>query len=366
MANPAFIPGRILSRGFFDEAAAPILTRRFPDLRYSAGLLGYGSDVLGYDDEVSADHMWGPRFYLFLREEELELQPVIMEAFSRELPRTYRGYSVHFSPSSGNGGIRAMAPLTEGPLRPLIFIDTIDRFLQKELGTADTAHFELRRWLAVSEQRLLSLARADIYHDDLDLAVRLAPLHAYPPEVRLYLIASQWSIIASEQAFSRRCSQRGDELGSRIICARVAERLMRLCFLYCGEYAPYAKWFGTAFARLPVAAVREAITAALAANDGAARERYLVRAQALVAEMHNQSGLTPPVPYSVENYHERDIKVIFAEKFAEAAAAQLRGSPLAGLPLIGAISDLGGLCEAADHPESPATLGKLMGLYQSL
>ena len=93
----AFIKGKELCRGFFEQVAKPILDRRFPGLEYSAGLLGYGSDVLGYDDAVSTDHMWGPRFYLFLREEDKALQPQILEAFSQEFPYTYRGYSVHFS-----------------------------------------------------------------------------------------------------------------------------------------------------------------------------------------------------------------------------------------------------------------------------
>ena len=66
----AFIKGKELCRGFFEQVAKPTLDRRFPGLVYSAGLLGYGSDVLGYDDVVSTDHMWGPRFYLFLREED--------------------------------------------------------------------------------------------------------------------------------------------------------------------------------------------------------------------------------------------------------------------------------------------------------
>jgi len=34
-------------------------------LRYAAGVIGYGSEVIGFNDEMSTDHMWGPRFLLF-------------------------------------------------------------------------------------------------------------------------------------------------------------------------------------------------------------------------------------------------------------------------------------------------------------
>ena len=59
-----FIKGLELCEGFFFDIAKPILDKHFQSLPYSAGLIGYGSDVLGYDDEVSTDHMWGPRFLL--------------------------------------------------------------------------------------------------------------------------------------------------------------------------------------------------------------------------------------------------------------------------------------------------------------
>ena len=42
-----FIKGLELSESFFLEIAKPILDVHFPDLKYSAGLIGYGSDVLG-------------------------------------------------------------------------------------------------------------------------------------------------------------------------------------------------------------------------------------------------------------------------------------------------------------------------------
>jgi len=44
---PNFIRGRQLKALFFQEAVRPILDRRFPNLRYSAALIGPGSDVLG-------------------------------------------------------------------------------------------------------------------------------------------------------------------------------------------------------------------------------------------------------------------------------------------------------------------------------
>ena len=34
--------------------------------KYAAGLIGYGSDVLGHGDEISRDHEWGPRCTIWL------------------------------------------------------------------------------------------------------------------------------------------------------------------------------------------------------------------------------------------------------------------------------------------------------------
>ena len=69
---PAFVSGLDLSRRFFQEIVRPLLTRNFPAVRYAAALLGPGSEVLGFDTEISTDHDWGPRLFLFLREEEAE------------------------------------------------------------------------------------------------------------------------------------------------------------------------------------------------------------------------------------------------------------------------------------------------------
>ncbi len=67
-----FIRGLELNELFYNQVVASILKSRFPNLRYSAALIGWGSDVLGFDDAQSADHNWGIRFQLFLSEQDSE------------------------------------------------------------------------------------------------------------------------------------------------------------------------------------------------------------------------------------------------------------------------------------------------------
>ncbi len=354
------IQGKPLCRGFFFDHAKSIIEETCPHLSYSAGLLGYGSDVLGYDDAMSRDHMWGPRFYLFLRPEDMAYRKPLMDAFSRKLPYTYRGFSVHFTaPDPNDNGVRHAQSITEGPVSPLIFITTFDDYLTEQLGRADLSSLTPAMWLSFSEHRLLSLVSADWYADGLDCGRRLDTLRFYPDPVKRYLIASQWDTIASEQAFMRRCGDCGDEIGSRLVCGRIAERLMRLCFLYRETYAPYSKWFGTAFGRLDVnPAIGQALAEAFSAKDMEEREARLIEAQLCTAVLHNESGLTAPVDVQAEDYYGRPIRVIFADKLAEAVTDTLVGTALAGVPLFGSFSQVGGLSALSDevdcHPHVAA------------
>ncbi len=346
-----FIKGLELCEGFFNECSMPIIGKYFPKLQYSAGLIGYGSDVLGYDDEVSRDHMWGPRFYMFLSENDIDKKDDIFNRLSENLPYEYMGYSVNFTePDPNDSGVQHPKFISNGKVNPLIFIQTFDEFLVEEIGTADLDNISHLDWLAFSEHRLLSLVSGKLFADKLNIKEQTDKIKFYPDDVKLYLIASQWNIIASEQAFVKRCGEVGDEIGSQIICSRIAERLMRLCFLYKDTYAPYSKWFGTAFNKLSIDEnIKAKINTALKTNDLTERENNFVEAQALAAELHNASGLTNKVDYSIESYFGRDIKVIFADKFVDAIVEKLKGTVFENIPLIGTMSQFGGLSDFADE-----------------
>jgi hypothetical protein len=106
-------------------------------------------------------------------------------------------------------------------------------------------------------------------------------------------LAGQWRRIAQEEHFPGRADEVGDDLGRRVLVARLARDVMRLCFLLERRYAPYSKWLGTAFARLEsAAAVGPLLGAAMGSDRWPEAERALVRAYREVADRHNRLALT--------------------------------------------------------------------------
>jgi hypothetical protein len=79
--------GLALSELFYQRELKPLLDASFPNLEYSAGLVGWGSEVLGYDDRTSEDHHWGPRAMIFVHDEDLSnAAPIIKALFASRLP----------------------------------------------------------------------------------------------------------------------------------------------------------------------------------------------------------------------------------------------------------------------------------------
>jgi hypothetical protein len=129
-----FIPGLKLSELFYSEAAKPILDTFSPQLSYSAALMGWGSEVLGYDDVQSSDHHWGPRFLLFLSaEDDKQFKGAIRETLSQNLPHRFRGYSTNFG-EPDQVGVRLPSETDSGPVNHMIHIETIESFFGWYLG----------------------------------------------------------------------------------------------------------------------------------------------------------------------------------------------------------------------------------------
>jgi uncharacterized protein DUF4037 len=343
MPDPPFIPGRELSRAFYAEVVRPRLAGR----AHSAALLGWGSDVLGYDSARSTDHGWGPRVLVFV--EDRGLAGEVRGALDEALPERFRGWPVRY----GWDGVEA---------RHWVTVTTLPDWLQDFVGVDATAGMTDLDWLLTPQQRLLGVVAGAVHADHGGALERVRRALAwYPDGLWRWLLACQWQRLGHEEALVARTADAGDELGSAVAAARAAREVMRLALLLDRRYAPYQKWLGTAFARgdqgdrLP-----EHLRSALGARDTGAREAALARAYEALARRHNRAGLTPPLDPSVRDYHRRPARVLMAGRFASALLEGVTDPALLALPLIGSVDQV---ADSTDVLQAPAAYRRLGALY---
>ncbi len=98
--KPQNVSGLELFRRFYEEIVDPIVDKRWPGLSYSAALIGAGSEVPGFDDEMSRDHQRGPRLLLFLDPADREaMAGPVSEHLANMLPLSFLGYPTKFRAS---------------------------------------------------------------------------------------------------------------------------------------------------------------------------------------------------------------------------------------------------------------------------
>ena len=132
-----------------------------------------------------------------------------------------------------------------------------------------------------------------------------------------------------------RAGEVGDELGSAVVAARLVRDLMRLCFLIEREYAPYSKWLGTAFARLPCGpALVAAFQRTLAARNWREREAALIPAVESIAQAFNALGVADEQDPDARYFYDRPFRMLGSGRFVDACMAR---TPLARLGYAGGI-----------------------------
>jgi hypothetical protein len=357
--NSPFIKGLDLSELFYKEAVEPILAQHFPDLPYTAALIGAGSEVLGFDTPQSMDHDWGPRLMLFLAETDHEIyHNDIHQVLCRELPGEIQGYPTNFR--FHEDGAALIAAAKGATIDHGVKILTAQRFFKAILNFDPLGNIRAADWVSVPENHLLMLTAGRVFHDGLgQLEPIRAKLRYYPHDVWLYLLAAQWRRIAQEEAFMGRCGQVGDDVGSRLVAARLVRDLMRLCFLMERRYAPYIKWFGSAFAQLDCADdLRPTFTRILDANTWEDRQTHLTATYEFVARMHNTLGITEPLTPKVSQYHNRPFLVIHADRFVDAIREAIKSEEVLALP-----KHLGAVDQFLDSTDALEYLDRFKAVY---
>lgn len=327
---PNFIHGLKLNAGFFKDVVGPLMARHFPGLRYSAGLVGHGSDVLGFDSRTSVDHDWGPHLHIFLSSVDfVGTHTQINEMLQHQLPYSYRGYPTNFIEGDR---YRKHIPklITEGPVNHLFRFWTLPSFFDHYLGFDVRRKPSLKDWLLFPQQALIEVTAGELYHDDLGIQKVRNEFAYFPDDIWKYLMRVQWGKLVDELQTQARTGEEDDALGSQVVAGRTVHKIMFLCFLMERRYAPYSKWFGSAFrAWLPSGGkLYPLLQKVLKEQDWQRRQKLLMRIYQMVGRMHNQLGITPPLSTKPMDFYGRGYPVIDAWQYVEEIEKTIRNPKL--------------------------------------
>lgn len=230
--------GIVIAESFFKEFGLPVINQYFPELtdRISAGLLGEGSEMLGFDDELSRDHDWGPSFILFLEEQDVQMYRQSLAAKLNELrPDSFQNINLTKTKA--------------------ITVQTIDGFY-KELTGLPCPPKSIQEWITVRENDLCYAQAGKIFYDPPGNLTRRHHTFQemyYPREIWLGRIAAQlfWIWHYGEYNICDRMVKRNEKIGALIGMGMVIQATMRLTFLLNRRFSPYWKWLHCAFVKLP-------------------------------------------------------------------------------------------------------------------
>ncbi len=311
-----FLPGLVLSEAFYNDVVSAIVGPH----PHAACLIGKGSEVLGFDTARSTDHGWGPRLQVFLSREHVEPVKRKLEAL---LPDDFMGWPVRFP------------NWQKRPSDHHVDVANLKSWMMDWFGFDPREGMTIDDWLSIPQQLLLEATSGAIFRDDSgEMASLRTTLRWFPKDVWLFYMASQWQTIASVKAIPGRTNEIGDEVGSRLATNKIANAIIRLCFLQSQQYVPFDKWLGTAVSRLPIwARIGPSIKNMIKAKTYTEREDQTIRALSAIGDNHNNLNVTDRVNIEIETYRvfaaERPYLVINAGDFWRACAIEISNEQLA-------------------------------------
>jgi hypothetical protein len=133
-------------------------------------------------------------------------------------------------------------------------------------------------------------------------------------------------------------------LGSAVIASRIVRDIMNLCFLMERQYAPYPKWFGTAFKKLKCSdLVMPHLWTIHTAATWREREQALNCVYKYLAGLHNGLGITEKISDEVSYFFNRPFKVMNGGGIASLIVSQIKDTDIRWLSekrLIGNIDQI--------------------------
>lgn len=223
--------GLELAEKYYNEVGSPMLESKFTAYlpRFAVGLVGEGSECLGFDDEISQDHDFGPGFCIWLNRSDYEEIGASLQKAYASLPAEFAGFSARLN--TAQAGAR-------------VGVFEIHSFYAAFIGDEQPPE-SLKRWLYLPEDKLAAVTSGKVFADNLGefSAIRKALLNYYPEPVRIKKIAARAAKMAQSGQYNyARCMRRGDAVASRLALDEFIRSAISMMYLLNHTYMPYYKW----------------------------------------------------------------------------------------------------------------------------
>ena len=231
-----------LSKEYFEAFGKEVLETEFSAALplLAVGLVGGGSECLGFDDEVSTDHDFEPGFCIFLPDEETvdRRTAFLLERAYAKLPKEFMG--VQRSPLNPVGGNR------HGVIR-------MEDFFLEKVGSRD-GRLSLGQWFSVPEQGLLEATSGAVFFDNLGKFSEIRKrLGYFPEDIRLKKLSGHLLLMAQSGQYNyNRCILRGNTAAAQMAVFEFTKSALHTIYLLNRTYMPYYKWSFRGLEGLPI------------------------------------------------------------------------------------------------------------------
>ena len=223
--------GLELCEKFFQKIGYPALKTQFPELlpKMTVGLVGQGSECLGFDDTYSQDHDWGPSFAMWLPKE-------LYNTYHKPLEHLYHSLSCEFSgyPPRRNG---AEAQDRDGILET-------ETFYYHFIGIKGAPQ-TLIDWLRAPEHAYACVSNGKLFLETNSSfeQIRRTILAYYPEDIRKKKIAARAVQMAQSGQYNfQRCIKRGENVAAFICLSEFIQSACSMIHLLNRKYVPFYKW----------------------------------------------------------------------------------------------------------------------------
>lgn len=223
--------GLELSQKYYEQYGKKMIREQFPEIadQTAAGLVGYGSECLGFDDDISRDHDYGPSFCIWLPRDIYRQYGEKMQAAYDALPKEFMGFAARVEEEQGKGRVGILC---------------LEDFYREILG-CDSAPETAQEWFAIPESALCAAVGGQVFEDFCGhfTEIREALMAYYPEEVWRKKLAESLARAAQAGQYNyARAMKRGERVAAEIALTEFVKEAMQIVYLLNRKYAPFYKW----------------------------------------------------------------------------------------------------------------------------